>query len=587
VILEKDMDNNININNGCSPIPGDENLASAQQVQHPWLLVVLLVIYHCALGFSFLGSCPLGTHELLVAERTREMIDVGHWMVPHLNGEPSLLKPPAPFWISGGLSQLTGKVDEWAVRIPSVLASVGIMLLIILWMKSITGWRSALMGGFIFATSYAALVWGRRGEVDMQLAFWTTACLVAYWFGIWQSNRRKQVIYFLLMWLSLALAVMTKGPLPLAQFLITVIVMAIMTSPQARQIRRMLPLSGIVILLVVTLPWVIYIIHEKSPSVFLAWYQQTLGRMAGETGHRKPFYFYLIQMPCLLLPWIILIGLGVHLARKEKIMSRQAWIYLLAWGVGGVVFLSLSSGKRMRYALTCVPPFIVFAGWGMDYIFFRVARPWSKQFRAWMRVHGLIVLATLIALIVMSFMFTSLRWHLLILAVIAGIGISLSYWLFCTNRRLLSLFSFGVILLFSQIWANAFLIPQLANLNTNNGVSIGKYIINQIHDTDSVCFYKCPNLKVVFYAESTISIVKEPDELAEWLKTHPQGFIIITNANSNDADADATADADKKQIESMGMWKEIEVDHSAIKSTQPRYCLLQCAGPYQIAEQKN
>jgi 4-amino-4-deoxy-L-arabinose transferase-like glycosyltransferase len=309
--------------------------------------------------------------------------------------------------------------------------------------------------------------------------------------------------------------------------------------------------------------------------------------MAGETGHSKPFYFYLYQMPGLLLPWVILIGLGAHLARKKKFLSRQAWIFLLAWGLGGLLFLSLSSGKRMRYALTCVPPFIVFAGLAMDYIFFRMARPWSKQARAWIRVHGFILLAILIALIVMSFLFTSLRWHLLILAVVAGTGISLSYWLFCANRRLLALFSFSIVLLFSQIWANVFLAPQLANLNTNNGTSIGKYIANHIHGTDSVCFYKCPNLKVVFYAESTILTIREPDELAKWLKTHPQGFIVMTNANSNDADADAAVDADKKQIESMGVWKEIEVDHSAIKSARPRYCLLQCAGPHQAVEQKN
>ena len=51
----------------------------------------------CALslfaGLVCMGSVPLDSHEIFVAQTTREMSQRGDWVVPYFNGEPRLNPP--------------------------------------------------------------------------------------------------------------------------------------------------------------------------------------------------------------------------------------------------------------------------------------------------------------------------------------------------------------------------------------------------------------------------------------------------------------------------------------------------------------
>jgi len=98
--------------------------------------MVLLLAILATLGGLF-GGPPLGDHETLVAQVSRDMRLSGDWIVPRFLETTFIRKPPLPYWLVGGSSYLlppdraTGlPVTEVAARLPSALAALGTVLLL-------------------------------------------------------------------------------------------------------------------------------------------------------------------------------------------------------------------------------------------------------------------------------------------------------------------------------------------------------------------------------------------------------------------------------------------------------------------------
>ena len=72
-----------------------------------------------------LGSVELwGKREQRAAAEAIDTIDHNHWLVAQIQGRPRLEKPPLPRWSIAALMKLTGRRDEWIVRLPGALSGV-------------------------------------------------------------------------------------------------------------------------------------------------------------------------------------------------------------------------------------------------------------------------------------------------------------------------------------------------------------------------------------------------------------------------------------------------------------------------------
>jgi 4-amino-4-deoxy-L-arabinose transferase-like glycosyltransferase len=71
-----------------------------------------------------LGGPVQRTQEARVVETARQMLGRGlpAWLIPSLNGEIRLRKPPLAYWMAAGSFELFG-VSEWTGRIPTALVS--------------------------------------------------------------------------------------------------------------------------------------------------------------------------------------------------------------------------------------------------------------------------------------------------------------------------------------------------------------------------------------------------------------------------------------------------------------------------------
>src|SRR5689334_2842982 len=79
------------------------------------------------------------------AEIAREMLQRHEWVVPHLQGEPYLDKPPLFYWLVMASYSVFG-VHDWAARLVPALAVHGTILLTYLFGRRLLGERAAFRG---------------------------------------------------------------------------------------------------------------------------------------------------------------------------------------------------------------------------------------------------------------------------------------------------------------------------------------------------------------------------------------------------------------------------------------------------------
>jgi 4-amino-4-deoxy-L-arabinose transferase-like glycosyltransferase len=176
-------------------------------------LLVVLSVATLAMFFWGLGSIPLlSFNEARRAVPVREMLISGDWLVPTLNHQLYISKPPLFYWLAGVPAVLFDSASEWVVRLPSALAATLITWLTFAFMRRRFGLTAAVFTVLILITSAGFTAFARRAEIEMLLAacgFGSLLAAAEYIFG--KHDKRWLDAAFL----CLGLGLLTKGPVTL------------------------------------------------------------------------------------------------------------------------------------------------------------------------------------------------------------------------------------------------------------------------------------------------------------------------------------------------------------------------------------
>ena len=101
-------------------------------------------------------------------------MEVNPWLVPVMNGQVRLQKPPLPYWCAAVLFQLTGSIDrvsEVAARFPSALMGALAVLLMYDLGRMLHGRLAGWFAGLVWVSSYFVFDEFRKARADPYLAF--------------------------------------------------------------------------------------------------------------------------------------------------------------------------------------------------------------------------------------------------------------------------------------------------------------------------------------------------------------------------------------------------------------------------------
>ena len=136
----------------------------------------------------------------------------GLWLL-HLNGAAYTQKPPLYFWLAALAGAPAGRVSEAAARLPSALAGIACVALVIRFGTRLRGPAVGIAAGGLLATATLFAHLARRAQLDVLLCRLELVALAAFWRIDRGGPRRARDVAVLHG--ALGLAVLTKGPVGL------------------------------------------------------------------------------------------------------------------------------------------------------------------------------------------------------------------------------------------------------------------------------------------------------------------------------------------------------------------------------------
>lgn len=313
-------------------------------------------------AFFLLDKKPMGNHEAYVAVSARQMLNSGQWVIPYFNGQPRLQKTPLCYWILAAIGKISGEINDFNTRLPSALFAILAAAAIFYFVKEHSGFRAAVLSAFIWATSLGYIRYSHSGRPEMTLCSFVAIAMLSFYAGIKTESRKKQICFMLVFWISFALAMLAKGPAPLP-LIAPALFLYFLFFRKWKLVPKVLPIAGIIIFLLIVLPWPIAVLKHLSAAADV-WNKEFLARAEGEyAAGTNPFYYYFKVMFVYIAPYSALIPLAFF-APFYKIWEekRDALWYHWFWFFAGIIAMTACGGKRQHYILPLMPAMAVMGG---------------------------------------------------------------------------------------------------------------------------------------------------------------------------------------------------------------------------------
>jgi 4-amino-4-deoxy-L-arabinose transferase-like glycosyltransferase len=343
-------------------------------------LVVVLVA--CCIFLPLVMSPPrlMDDVDAVQAQIARNMLESGDWVTARLDGVAYLEKSPMIYWIMAASYRVFG-VHDWAARLPLGLINIALCWVTARFAAWAFGRRAGAYAGTILATCVGIFLFTRILIPDAAL---TLTITVALWSMLRLTDEEEPggAAWFFLLYTSLACGLLLKG-LIAAVFPVAIgaVYLAIARVASVKTIwRRLRPVGGIVLVLLIAAPWHILATLRNPPYFDWAmhsspgeyhgffWFYFLNEHLFRFLNIRYPrdyntvprLWFWLLHFVWL-FPWsATLISAFRHSYRPT---SREGKVRLLAlvWVLFILVFFSLSTTQEY-YSLPIYPALAMLLG---------------------------------------------------------------------------------------------------------------------------------------------------------------------------------------------------------------------------------
>jgi 4-amino-4-deoxy-L-arabinose transferase-like glycosyltransferase len=322
-----------------------------------WRPLLALVLLSGCLIYPSLSFHLFEPDEGRYAQIPREMLERSDWLVPTLQGEPYLDKPPLFYWLVMSCYALFG-YHAWAARLVPALAMHGTIIATYVLGRRLVGARSAWWGALLLTVAPAFLGMGRLLLLDGLLTLWVTLSLFAALLARQRHGWWTAAAVFC------GVGVLTKGPVALVLVVVPLLLHRWLCRGEQPSLARWAQFAAIVAALAG--PWYVAACWRLRDFAYHFLWQHNVMRFAQPFDHERPVWFFVPIVLLGLLPATLLarpLLRSLLSGRAEDAAQRSPELgYLLLAGGWCVFFFSLSGCKLPTYILPAFPPLCLAAG---------------------------------------------------------------------------------------------------------------------------------------------------------------------------------------------------------------------------------
>ena len=338
-------------------------LASALPRTSPlYFPAVTVTLLLCVFTFMYgLGSYPLlDTNEGLYAEVAREMLDTGHYIIPHLLGVPYLEKPPLLYWLMALSFSLFGP-SAASARVVSAGSILVLSIALFIFCKRFGNARTGIYALLIFSTVVPGIMVSRTVMFDPLLTALMGGCLLGYF--QWYLTRKNGWLHIGA--ILLALATLEKGGVAI---MLTIGIVAFFSYGMRDRtaLQGLTDRTALALFLLIALPWHIAAAMQQPDFVWFYFINEHILRFLGLRKpfdyHIEPFYFYMVRLPLMLLPWTPFLFLFFRSDKPGMDLNGISIRFCRAWILFPLLFFSVSRAKGGYYLLMMLPAIALLLG---------------------------------------------------------------------------------------------------------------------------------------------------------------------------------------------------------------------------------
>lgn len=476
----------------------------------------------------------------------REMVNDGNWIVPTMNGQPRLEKPPLPTWIAAVCDMVSPENIQLQRAMSGIAAILTAIFLYLIIIELTRNKRLAFFSALIFCTCINIILIGRTASWDIFCHCFMMGAILLLCRGL--EGEGKQWGNFIAAGVLSGLSFLSKGPIALYATLLPFIIALVLLKRNFFTSKTSLARGGlfsfknkglpIVVLVILSVAigfcWYIYLHIWETAAINSVIDKESTAWISHNT--RAWYYYYKFPVEAGIWTVMLLFSFAASYWKKKSQEAKRSYIFPLVWFAATLVLLSLFPEKKPRYLLPAMIP----AAFLMGYVFDSWERiretestksnGISRADKTIYRINTLIISIISIAVPVALIVFKQdlgISTHFEVIMVLMYISLTI-----CLFRLSIHFapeaFLYVVCLL--VVVTEAFMLPAFANFDANKErLSISEF--NNLQEYKGLQIYydassDVPRPEVIYAAQRKILPLKTKDPAAV-IKAMP--FILINH----------------------------------------------------------
>lgn len=323
--------------------------------------------------------------DAVQAQIAHNMISSGDWVTARLDGVAYLEKPPLIYWMIAVAYKVFG-VHDWAARIPIALSAIALCVTTAAFGVWAFGRRAGFYAGLCMSTCIGLFLFTRILVPDVVL---TLTIVLAMWafLRVLDEEEPNPRAWAAILAASLGVGLLLKSLIAIVFPAAAAIIYLLCTRQlfSARMWKRLRPLSGLAIILLIAAPWHILATLRNPP-----YFSFTMKSVPGEyhgffwfffineqllrfLNLRSPrdyntvprLYFWLLNLVWL-FPWSVYLPAALKLSYRPVDRAGRTRLLALCWTGFVLVFFTFSTTQEY-YSMPCYPALALLIGSGIAF----------------------------------------------------------------------------------------------------------------------------------------------------------------------------------------------------------------------------